>query len=399
MQMFPETPARLLLRGNPRSGRTSEPVMPVEFFQFFFGVVLCCSLGSAAYSRSQWEIQHPTLPADQDGTYMPGQLHKGVPSSLSKNFWQGGQYPGQSNIVQPGVVLTGVMEVELSSARSKPGDIFALTLQDGYVQNGMQVIPQNSKIVGTVTSVAPAALQRHGQPGNIQVSLQSLVLPDGTHLPFYGFIANNPNQGSKDPPKKRHLGFELKDAGSSMAGMLSPYTGRMGYLMKKQYRGNDFYIDQGEAVPVRLNQQLVIPDAEVKPVTAVSPNGIPVAPGMNPAAPGMNPAAPGMNPAAPGMNPAIPGMNPAIPGMNPAIPGMNPAIPGMSQAAPGLYRPGTGTQAPAVPGLAGPDSVGQYRTPAPAQPVPGLSGESDPFNLPVNPSKQSKPLSEMPEPF
>ena len=297
------------------------------------GLVLCFCLALQAESRSQWEIQHPDLSAGEDGTYvpgqMPGQLHKGLPPQLSKNFWQG-QNAGTGNVVQPGVVLTGILDKDLSSASNKPGDIFAINLTEGYVQNGMQVIPRDSKIVGAVTSVTPAKLQRTGQPGNIQVSLQSLVLPDGTHVPFFGFIATNPNHAYKKAPQKRNLGFDMRDAGSALTGMLSPYTSRVGIMAARKYRGNDFCLDKGEPLPVRLNQQLVIPEQEVKPAQAM-----PV--------------------------------------------------------------PGTGTSS--VPGLTGPDPVGQYRAPLPAQNVPGLDGQSDPFNTPINPGTQVKPLSDMPEPF
>jgi hypothetical protein len=303
---------------------------------------LSLSLQMAAGARSQWEIQHPTLPADQDSTYvpgqMPGQLHTGVPMGLSKNFWQG-QHPGFVNRIPPGVVLTGILQNELDSGSSKPGDIFAITLQDGFVQNGMQVIPQNSKIVGSVTAVSPAKVQRHGQPGNMQVSLQSLVLPDGTHVPFSGFISSNPNHALKDAPKKRSLGFDIKDTGAQMAGMLNTYTNGFGYALNKRYMGKDFYLDEGEALPIRLNQTLVIPEEEVKPVTAAMPNGMPGAPGL--------------------------------------MPGMPPQ---------------------GVPGLSGPDAIGQYRRPSAGNPVPGLVGE-DPFNTPVNPNVQSKSLNDMPEPF
>lgn len=299
----------------------------------------CSFLPVNVEARSQWDIQHPTLPPQQDGTYMPGQipgqLHKGVPPQLGKNFWQG-QHPGIVNRVQPGVVLTGTMETELSSAKNKPGDTFAINLEEGFVQNGMQVIPQKSKIIGAVTSVVPAKSQRQGQPGSIQVSLQSLVLPDGTHLPFSGFIAANPNHAYNDAPKKKHLGFDIKDTGSHMAGMLGSFTNGIGFMYSKRYRGNDFYLDEGESLPIRLNRTLIIPEEMVKPV-AVAP--APVQPGATALPPG------------------------------------------------------------AVPGLSGPDSVGSWQPPKPAPSVPGLVGDADPFSVPVTPSADSKPLSEMPEPF
>ncbi len=307
-----------------------------------------------ALSRSQWEIQHPTLPPEQDGTYMPGQapgqLHSGVPPQMNKDFWKG-QHPGFVNCVQPGVVLTGFIENEISSGKSKPGDTFAITLEDGFVQNGMQVIPQGSKIVGSVTSVIAARSQRQGMPGSIQVSLQTLVLPDGNHLPFAGFIANNPNHAYKDQPKSRNHGYDLKDTGSHMLGMMGPLTNGLGMFRNNgRYRGQDFYIDKGEALPIRLNRMLTMPESVVRPVAAMQPNGMSGAPVMNPSS-------------------------------------------GNFQMSPQMVP------SQQIPGLAGADNIGQYQAPRPAQSVPGLLGESDPFNMPINRSQAAGPLSGMPEPF
>lgn len=311
-------------------------------------------LASPVEARSPWDMQHPTLPPQQDGNYMPGQLpgqlHTGVPPALTtpqnlgKNFWQG-QHPGFVNRIQPGVMLTGILEDEISSGKNKPGDVFALSLEDGFVQNGMQVIPQKSKIVGAITHVVPArTLRAPGQPGSLQVSLQALVLPDGTHIPFAGFIANNPNHAYEKAPGKKNAGFDVKDTGHHIAGMMGSFTNGIGFMYSKKYRGRDFYMDKDDAIPVRLNKTLIIPEQYVRPV--------------------------GAPPDAPGMNANVPGMSSQL----------APVAPGM------------------VPGLTGADPVGQFSPPRPGQPVPGLVGETDPFTIPVN-GPTSKPLNEMPEPF
>lgn len=318
----------------------------------------------SAIARSPWDMQHPTLPAQSPPTnyqvgQLPGTLHTGVPPAFSQkgslpgklpaNFWQGGQVQGISNRIQPGVVLTGKLEDEISSGSSKIGDVFALALDEGYVENNLQVIPRGSKIVGAITHVVPAKSQRvAGQPGSLQVSLQSLVLPDGNHIPFAGFIAVNPNH-EFDKAKKRNLGFDVRDTGSHIAGMMGSFTNGIGFMYARKYRGKDFYMDKDELVPVRLNKTLIIPEEYVKPV------GAPIdAPGLN-----------GLTPDARGMSNALPSM------------------------APGM-----------VPGLAGADSVGQYQKPVPAQAVPGLvGGESDPFSTPMRPAANTQPLKDMPEPF
>ena len=330
---------------------------PSRLFSLVSVLTLSLSQALPSEARSPWDMQHPTLPPQQDGSFVPGQLpgtlHKGVPPAmmtpkqLPQNFWQGGQHPGFANRIQPGVMLTGILEDDISSGKNKPGDVFALSLEDGYVQNGMQVIPQKSKIVGAITHVVPARTQRApGQPGSLQVSLQSLVLPDGTHIPIAGFIAHNPNHAYDDPPKKGNAGFDIKDTGHHIAGMMGSFTNGIGFMYAKKYRGRDFYMDKDDAIPVRLNKTLIIPEQYVRPVGAAAP-------------------------VANGDASVIPGMSNSL----------APVAPGM------------------VPGLNGADTVGQFAPPRPAQPVPGLvGGEPDPFNTPVN-QTVSKPLNEMPEPF
>lgn len=297
-----------------------------------------------ALSRSQWEIQHPTLPPaaqpDSPGQ-MPGELHKSYPPQFQKpgmvrNFWQG-QMPGFSNRLQPGIMLTGVLEDEISSGKSKVGDLFALNLEDGFVQNGMQVIPKGSKIVGAITHVVPAKKQRVGHPGSLQVSMQSVVFPDGSHIPFAGFIAINPNHGVKEAPRKRNLGFDVRDTGHHIAGMMGSFTNGVGFIHARQQRGNDFYLDKGELVPVRLNKTLVIPEYLVRPVETaqMSQQGQPA---------------------------SLPGLSPNLPALPP------PSVPGLSDPAPATSA------------------------------VPGLLPDADPFAVPLtNPAAKS--LGDLPEPF
>lgn len=193
-----------------------------------------------------------------------------VPGQIGNNFWKG-QMPTMTNRVQPGVVLTGILEHTISSGKSLPGDTFAIKLEDGFVQNGMQVIPQHSKIVGSVTAVTPAKKLRAGMPGQMQVSIQSLVLPDGTHLPFSGFIDSNPAHAFKKGPKKRNLGFDIADTGKHFNSMFGAFTDGIGVTHARRHRGNEFILEEGEAIPVRLNRGLTVPESVVQPVQIATP--------------------------------------------------------------------------------------------------------------------------------
>lgn len=219
-----------------------------------------------------------TLPLPDPSGFMPipAGLHNNMPPQLGANFWKGQAPGGITNRVSPGVVLTGILEHTISSGKSLPGDTFAITLEDGFVQQGMQVIPQHSKIVGVVTSVSPAKKQRHGHPGQMQVSLQSLVLPDGNHLPFAGFIDSNPAHAFKKPHKKRYAGFDIGQTGNNISGMFGQFTDGIGFTVARRHRGNEFILEEGEAIPVRLNKTLTVPPEVLRPVqTAAVPGQIP----------------------------------------------------------------------------------------------------------------------------
>lgn len=238
-------------------------------------MAIAAALIPPCQSRNQWDIQQANSNKQQNTPYQegqtPGQVHTGIPAQfqapqqLGKGFWQG-QHPGFSNRLQPGIMLNGVLDDEISSRDSKIGDLFAINLEEGFVQNGMQVIPRGSRILGAVTHVIPAKSQKSGVPGQLQVSLQTLVLPDGAHLPFAGFIAVNPNHSYQNPPKQRSLGYDIKDTGQHLAGMMGSFTNGIGFMYAKKYRGNDFYMDKGEIIPVRLNKTIIIPEQYVQPV-------------------------------------------------------------------------------------------------------------------------------------
>ena len=301
----------------------------ISVFGMAIAVAYTASMHCASESRNQWEIQkgQPQNPgsmmsgqqaaaqiAGMTGGVMPGQpstmpgqapflpgQSPMTPGQVGNNFWKG-QMPTMTNRVQPGVVLTGILEHTISSGKSSPGDTFAIKLEDGFVQNGMQVIPQHSKIVGSVTSVTPAKRLRAGMPGQMQVSIQSLVLPDGTHLPFSGFIDSNPAHAFKKSPKKRNLGFDIADTGKHVSSMFGSFTDGIGVTHARRHRGSEFVLEEGEAVPVRLNRGLTVPESVVQPIQIATPGFQGYAPPVS-APPVMAPRA-----SAGGVPSAVPGL-------------------------------------------------------------------------------------------
>lgn len=160
-----------------------------------------------------------------------------------------------------GTVLSGILESDLSSDESKAGDVFTIVIEDGYSNNGAEVIPPHSKIVGSVVAAVPSKYMNFGHPGQIQISLQTLVFPDGRHIPFHGQIANNPNAApkidkSKDQPGEAvgyYAGTTINLA-KHIGSTISQRT--IGVYPKKKHRGNEFEIDAGELLAIRVTRSM-----------------------------------------------------------------------------------------------------------------------------------------------
>lgn len=273
----------------------------LTFALLLLGLISVCS-SQRVLSRNQWEINHPGQPLPSAEMPTPQPTNTGITGRkpLTQEFWAG-NHPSLINRLQAGVVLTTVLEHDISSATSKIGDTFALRLDDGYVRNGMQVIPIGSRIVGAVTAVTPASSQKSGHAGQLQVTLQTLVTPDGvTHVPIHAFIDSNPNHAFKEAPQRRALGNDLRDYGQQVSGMMNSFTSGLGTTMRRRHQGLDFVLKNGDLVPVRLNRTLVVPEEIVKPQVAQT---IPVQPNTSPTAP--QPGVPGAPQAVPGLQPDV----------------------------------------------------------------------------------------------
>lgn len=343
--------------------------MPVSYMPRRSGsVLLAFALGLSAslpgLARDQWSTNHGGNNPPLDQRFMPGGTHSGyVPSVGAADFWK-----GQLNSRIPaGTVLTAILEDNLSSAKNKQGDTFALTLEDGFANGGRVLVPPKSKIIGTVMHVESSNIKRNGHPGTMEVSLQTLVLPDGSHYPLFAFIDGNPGSKHKKPPKVKNLGVSIADYGQSLAGMAASFVTGPGFMMKKLNRGNEFELDKGDAVPIRLTRSV-----DIKP--SLVPNGTATATSLS-----------------------------GMPKAN-NVQGIPTAPPiftrGNAAAVPGLIDPTGPIQIPGfVPGLA-PQNGAPSAVSAPYSPMtaPNMAPANDPndvFNRPVAPHT----LNDLPDPF
>ena len=213
-------------------------------------------LGQAVLCKEQWDINHGANNPPIDPRFMPGGIHSGFVPKVGPDFWKG----QMAHRVPAGTVLTTILEDNLNSGKNKQGDTFTLTLQDGFIVDTKVLVPANSKIIGSIIAVKSAKKQRMGMPGQMDISLQSLVFPDGRHLPIFANVDSNPNHAISGPPKKRHAGAAIADYGDSLKAMAFSFVTGPGFMMNKLNRGLEFQVDKGEAIPIRLTRSLEVPD-------------------------------------------------------------------------------------------------------------------------------------------
>jgi len=213
-----------------------------------------------------------------------------IPKSAA-DYWTGvTAHPvANPNLLNSGTVLTGVLQEDISSKKSKAGDVFSIMLPEDYTVIDRLLIPKYSKFVGTVVAAAPARKGHGGTPGTLQVSIQTLVAQDGTSVPVNAFIDYNPNQNKKTDIKKSR-GVPVGEWGKSAVYSLSYAAGGLGsrlgvpFLYKGQSgKGAEFSLSKGELLPVRLTASL-----DVTPL--IAGNKTPI--GQNSAPPVASPIAP-----------------------------------------------------------------------------------------------------------
>ncbi len=193
-----------------------------------------------------------------------------------------------------GTVLTGILEDDLSSAKNNVGDVFSIRLENGFSQNGVVIIPPQSKVLGAVISVKSARIQKFGAPGAMDVSLQTLVFPDGRSTRMYGFVEHNP---ALDMKHKNGTGSAMSGPISTVkASALSIFSGLnsktgLPINMPNMRLGLDFTLSKGELLPVRLNRSCDLTNmmpSPMMPGTAMAPASLPgYSSGMPPTAPPM----------------------------------------------------------------------------------------------------------------
>jgi len=218
----------------------------------------------------------------------------GMVPKFSPDFWTN----ASGNRLGAGTILTGILDDPISSKKSKAGDLFTIRLQDGFVVNGKAVIPQQSKIIGSVVNATSSKGLRNGEPGQVNISLQTLVFPDGRHIVFYGNMDHNPAQDMKS--KNGNSAVGIANTGKrTVNSVVSMVTGRVGFRINPHQSGDELVIPAGIAVPIRVSRPIDLTQMEGVPQTAQVPPA-PAPGGMQQDPPSiMQPAGPAVSAAPP----------------------------------------------------------------------------------------------------
>jgi hypothetical protein len=282
------TPARTLKK-NPLAA------WPGKCLTLILGLSL---LAGPVQAREQWDVNHGASNPQVDPSFAPGGKYSGFVPKFSGDFWKTGLVGATATKIPQGSVLTAILDDDLSSAKNKPGDTFTLTLNDGYTQNNIEMLPPNTRIIGTVTNVTSARALNYGNPGRMEISLQSLVFPDGRTMPISAFIQINPNAFQKKPPKVRNLGTSIADYGEALTGFATSFVTGPGFMMRRRNRGAEFELEKGEALPVRLTRGLTVSPQQQPAQKLISqPMAAGQPPPFAPSVPGLAPGQVPFNPA------------------------------------------------------------------------------------------------------
>jgi peptidoglycan hydrolase-like protein with peptidoglycan-binding domain len=132
----------------------------------------------------------------------------------------GAPLPAQSRMVLPaGSVIVVKTTSPLQSASAQSGQTFETTVSETVGLDEQSVIPQGSRIRGTITMARPATRQ---QSGVIEVSFDRLTLPDGTALPITGKLTSTDSterrQIEQDPNNRVVLVGGRGGIGAAIAG-------------------------------------------------------------------------------------------------------------------------------------------------------------------------------------
>ena len=187
--------------------------------------------------------------------------------------------------VASGERLRARMNSTINSKTARVGDTFTANVTEPvYSTNGVLVIPSGSRLTGRVDSVVAA--RKGGKPGTIDVSFNSLRLPNGLTRRINGSLTDLDSDDAKSDAEGTASGDRMKHrkiifiggggaGGAVLGGAIGGGKGALiggligagaGLLGERMTKGEDAEVRSGTEFGVILNQGVSLPKfAEVNP--------------------------------------------------------------------------------------------------------------------------------------
>ena len=170
----------------------------------------------------------------------------------------------QRLLLPEGTVLTVRTETALNSKTAQVGQKFSTVMTDSVRVDGYTVIPENSKIEGTVTVTRQASSQESGLIG---VEFDRIVFPNGRAVVIDGRLT------STDPAERRQIeaqgdarvvfvggrsGFGAAIGSIGAGAGNDPASGIFGALSSLLSKGADVTVPTGTSLAVQLAQGITL---------------------------------------------------------------------------------------------------------------------------------------------
>jgi peptidoglycan hydrolase-like protein with peptidoglycan-binding domain len=190
-------------------------------------------------------------------------IQRGAWRSLALALFAASAVSAQARLVLPeGSVIIVRTATALESSIARVGQTFETIVADTVRVDNYTVIPAGGRIRGTITFARPATRQ---ESGVIEVSFNSLILPDGTTYPIVGRLtstdANERKQIEADPNARVVLVGGRGGIGAAIAGAgstNSPTSGILSALGGLLSEGRNVSVPAGTSLAVQLDQSLTL---------------------------------------------------------------------------------------------------------------------------------------------
>ncbi|HKH48805.1 MAG TPA: hypothetical protein VKM72_29410 [Thermoanaerobaculia bacterium] len=167
--------------------------------------------------------------------------------------------------VESGTVFSVEMLERLSSATSRPGEIFRARITGDVRQDGRVVIPAGSEVVGEVTEAVP--LRKVGGRAKLAVRFSDLILPTGSSVPIdASFVGQGKSETGRDAATiggaaagGAILGRVLNKGDRSKGAVIGAILGAVvGTAVASRTPGEEVIIDEGAVVDLKLDNPVEI---------------------------------------------------------------------------------------------------------------------------------------------